>query len=68
MADKPTVEITARDLRQASIDAGLDPDKWAYTRSLKGWDIKKGLLNVGTLVFEDHAKILVRELNASPKV
>lgn len=64
MADKPTLEITARDLRQASIDAGLDPDKWAYTRSPKGWDIKKGIFNVGTLIFEDRAKILVKALNA----
>ena len=64
----PRVDITAEDLREESIRQGFDPDKWVALQKSDGyWHIHKGMLSVGHLIFEDHAKILVEALNMRGK-
>lgn len=57
------MEITADDLRNASIAAGLDPDKYNYAPVERGFSIRKGIISVGTMVLEDDAKLIVAVFN-----
>ena len=58
----PRVDVTAQDIRSE----GRDPDKWSYTAKSNGYfEVRKGVLGVGELIFEDHAALLVKALNES---
>ena len=54
-----TVNITAEDIKAESRRRGLDPDRWNYEASNGGFSIRKGILSVGEVIFEDHAKLIV---------
>ncbi len=62
------VDITVGDLRVASAEAGLDPDRYNYVETEKGFSIRKGILSVGMLVFELDARLLVDVLNTREKL
>lgn len=57
--------ITSGDLREASRISGIDPDHWNYVSTEKGFSIRKGVMSVGILIFEEHAKFLIEMLNGN---
>ena len=59
------IEIGIDDIRAFSLARGFNPDTWRYQKQPNGYyGIYRGVLSVGELIFEDHAQILVNELNA----
>ena len=59
------VDITAEDLRQAARQKGIDPDIWRVVKKPDGYcHIFIGVLSVGQLLLEDHAKMFVDMLNS----
>jgi hypothetical protein len=58
------ITIRTEDLRKESRRLGLDPNKWNYIKKPNGYyEIRKGCLGVGELIFEDMANLLVNEMN-----
>jgi hypothetical protein len=54
------INITAEDIRDVSRRRGVDPELWNYVATGKGdFSIRKGILSVGEVIFEDHAKLIV---------
>ena len=53
------IEITAEDIRRESRRRGVEPERWNYVPSKGGFSIRKGILSVGEMIFEEHAKLIV---------
>lgn len=64
MSVVPRVDITADDIREESLRQGFDPEMWYAVEKSDGyWHIQKGVFSIGLLLFEDVAKMLVKQLN-----
>lgn len=57
------VSITANDLREASREAGYDPERWYVVKKSDGYHIQLGFMSVGRLYIEDLAQRVCSMLN-----